>query len=291
MIDRRFLARYMLKPEVVAFITSRSTGANLPRIAPKELATLQIPLPNVSEQRRIAAILDCASSLRSKRRVTMEQAEKLEVHLFLEMFDQFTRPGTTVRDLVAKTNNSVRTGPFGSQLLHSEFTDQGVAVLGLDNVIPNTFRWSGRRYVTDAKFAQLKRYQVFPGDVLISIMGTCGRCAIVPESIPLAINTKHLCCITLDRSQMIPEFLRAYFLYHPVARSYLSQKTKGAIMAGLNMGIILDTPVAVPPMAEQRRYAQALCKFGAVSANLEESSIQLDALFASLQARAFAGEL
>lgn len=274
--------------------TVSGVGGSLLRARPAFVAAIQIPLPPLPEQRRIAAILDQAETLRTQRRTALAQLDSLTQSIFLDMFGDAERhqwPVATIGDIVDEENGSIRTGPFGSQLLHSEFVQEGVAVLGIDNAVANEFRWGERRYVTPAKYRELKRYTVRPGDVLITIMGTCGRCAVVPDDIPLAINTKHLCCISIDRQQMTPSFLHTYFLLHPTARKYLEQTAKGAIMAGLNLGIIKAMPIPLPPLPLQQTFATRIQAIEALKATHRSALSALDALFAALQQRAFAGEL
>jgi type I restriction enzyme S subunit len=274
--------------------TVSGVGGSLLRARPAHVVNIRVPLPPLPEQRRIAEILDKADALRAKRRAALVQLDTLTQSIFLDMFGDPVAKGwrmATVADVSADGNGSIRTGPFGSQLLHSEFTDEGIAVLGIDNAVENHFRWSDRRFISEAKYRQLRRYTVFPGDVLITIMGTCGRCAIVPDNIPTAINTKHLCCVTLNRTKCLPAFLHTYFLQHPIPRRYLAQKAKGAIMEGLNMGIIKAIPIPLAPIELQQVFAHRLAAVANVKSAQRTSFAELDALFASLQHRAFRGEL
>ncbi len=228
-LDRDYLAHFLSQPATIALAAQRATGANLPRLSPKELEKFRLPLPSLEEQRRIARVLDFADALRAKRRKAISQVRILIGSIFHEMFvgGRDAWPTAVVADIAASGSGSIRTGPFGSQLLHGEFTDKGVAVLGIDNAVENEFRWGKPRYISAEKYQQLSRYTVHPGDVLITIMGTCGRTAIVPDDIPIAINTKHLCCITLNKALCLPEYLHAYFLRHPAAAAYLSSTAKG----------------------------------------------------------------
>lgn len=292
-ISARFLLHYLRQPTLVAWANSRSAGANLPRLSPKELAGLPVPVPPIEEQRRIAAILDHADALRAKRREVLARLDELTQSIFNDLFAraEHSWPMSTVADVAAADRGSIRTGPFGSQLLHEEFTDSGIAVLGIDNAVSNRFAWGDRRYISEEKYKQLRRYTVKPGDLLITIMGTCGRCAVVPEDIPVAINTKHLCCITLDRNKVIPEFLHSYFLFHPSAIQYLTQTAKGAIMSGLNMGIIKDLPIPLLPIEMQYEYVARVAQIDKIRDEHCDSLAELEALFTSLQIRAFQGEL
>lgn len=281
-LDRRW-AYWMLKS---LGMETMNKSAAVPGLNRDDVYRLNVRLPPLPEQRGIAAILDHADALRAKRRHVLTHLDALTQSIFNEMF-----AGARATSTVEAESSLIRTGPFGSQLLHSEFVDEGIAVLGLDNVVGNEFRWGERRFITPAKYEKLKRYTVSPGDVLISIMGTTGRCVVVPDDIPTAINTKHICAITPNSTHLDSAFLRATFLWHPESRAHLLRQTKGSIMDGLNMGIIKAMPIPIPPLSEQREFAERARQVIAVRDRATSAGNADDDLFASLQARAFRGEL
>lgn len=122
-------------------------------------------------------------------------------------------------------------------------------------------------------------------------MGTCGRCAVIPDDIPLAINTKHLCCITLDQEKALPSFIHAAFLHHPRIRHQLGVAEKGAIMEGLNMGIIEELSLPLPPLSLQQKFASCVERHERFRATQLEALRQAEHLFQTLLHQAFAVEL
>jgi type I restriction enzyme S subunit len=293
--DARYLMHFLRQEYIRRDGEKKMTGSAGQRRVPEHfLAGLEVPAPNLAEQRRIAEVLDRAQALRAKRRAALAQLDTLAQSIFLDLFasvDKKNWPLKTIADLASPVEGSIRTGPFGSQLLHSEFVDDGVAVLGIDNAVHNEFRWGKPRFITEGKYRELKRYTVHPGDVLITIMGTCGRCAIVPDDVPPAINTKHLCCITLDRGWCLPPFLHAYFLRHPIAKRYLDRTAKGAIMAGLNMAIIKEMPIQVAPIKLQQEFVRRSAGVETLRSAENASLSKLDDFLGTLQHHAFAGNL
>lgn len=290
---KHFLVSDFFHPQIMRTVSG--VGGSLMRARPTELGRTKISLPPLEEQKRIAAILDKADDLRQKRHQAIAKLDELLKSLFLEMFvlgdssDTFIE--RHVSELVKNKKGAIRTGPFGSQLLHSEFTESGIFVLGIDNVVQNEFVWQKRRYISEEKYKELRKYTVYPGDVLISIMGTCGRCAVVPSDIPRAINTKHLCCITLDQDLCLPEYLQACFLMHPNVLIQLGVNAKGAIMPGLNMTIIKNLSVPIPPITIQKSFVKRVSEIKKLKQKTQENLQKINTLFSSLQQRAFNGEL
>ncbi|MDD9194252.1 restriction endonuclease subunit S [Aliivibrio sp. S3MY1] len=290
--DIRFLLHWLGSDEAIRQISGKKVTGTISNLSLSQIKELEIPLPPLEEQKRLAAILDKADAICQKRKQAIELADEFLRSVFLDMFGDIRQVvESTVEELAENRKGSMRTGPFGSQLLHSEFTQSGVSVLGIDNAVKNSFEWGKERFISQEKYSELSRYTVLPGDVLITIMGTCGRCAVVPQDIPLAINTKHLCCITLDKSKCLPEFLHSYFLYHPIARRYLEKNTKGAIMSGLNMGIIKAMPIPVFPLSMQKKYVEIT----QMTENLKHIRKDIEMLgnenFNALSQKAFLGQL
>ena len=289
-VDPAYFAHFFKTRAYRQRVSSLAAGANINNLRNEHLDDFEIPLPPRPEQRRIAEVLDRAETLRAQRRQALAQLDALAEGIFLALFEGRKGsqwPRVTIGEIATK----LRTGPFGSQLLHSEFVESGVAVLGIDNVVQNEFVWAQPRYITASKFKQLERYRVAPGDVLVTIMGTCGRCAIVPEDMPVAINTKHLCCITLDQSRCLPSYLKAALLQHPEALHQLGVHERGAVMPGLNMQLIRDLAIPLPPLPIQVALRATLAAVSSQKRLFESSLAHLNTLFTSLQHRAFRGEL
>lgn len=291
-VEPRFLYWWLTSREaqqLMAPFIRGTTLKNLSFAAFSEAAYLH-PL-SFSEQQRIADILDKADAIRCKRKEGIARTEELLRSTFLEMVGpgapDYPRWGTrTIESLAARIPNSLRTGPFGSDLLHSEFVDEGVAVLGIDNAVQNRFAWGERRFITLEKYDRLRRYTVFPGDVIVTIMGTTGRSAVVPEDIPTAITTKHLATITLDRNEAEPEFVSQALFRHPEVLGQISAANRGAIMRGLNLGLIKSLRLPVPPLPRQREFARATARILALAKRMEGER-DTEMLFSSLMAGAF----
>lgn len=298
-----YLGYYFESPLSALEIGKYANGAAQPNLSAKSLAAFKIPLPPLEEQQRIVAILDEAfeglDRARANAEANLQNARELFEVYAGKLFENLQKDKSckiaSVEQLAAREKGSIRTGPFGSQLLHSEFVDSGIAVLGIDNAVANDFRWGKARHITPEKYEHLKRYTVKPGDVIITIMGTCGRCAVIPHNVPLAINTKHLACISLNQALCLPEYLHSYFLLSPRARSYLEAQASGSVMDGLNMTIIKEMPVDCPSLELQSDLIGKVDAAKAAQTSLVEAYkskiLHIADLRQSLLQKAFAGEL
>lgn len=282
LVDRDFLFWFLLSK--ASYFESRGKGATVKGITLDVLREVDVPLPSKPEQQRIAAILDKSDSLRRKRQEAFRLADDFLRTVYLELASRHPYRAS-VESILANIPNAARTGPFGSQLLVSEFTESGIPVLGIDNVVGNSFAWGARRFVSPEKYKQLERYTVRPGDVMVSIMGTTGRVAIAPEDLPLCISTKHLCTMSLDQQRMSPAYLWACLRWDPEVRAQTQREAKGAIMEGWNMGIVKGLKVSTPSMDVQHRFASLLGRTNALALKARTSSDDIDVLISSVAAK------
>ena len=222
----------------------------------KALKELDFHVCSIEKQDEIVRILEKIDYLIEQCHEEDSCLNQIVKSRFIELFVETDEASEWSYHTIADVSNDMRTGPFGSALHHDEFVDSGVFVLGIDNAVENKFSYNRMRYVTEEKYQQLKRYTVYPGDVIITIMGTVGRSAVIPADMPKAINTKHLACITPNVEMVNAQFLSCAFQIHPDIRTQLQKQCKGAIMAGLNLTIIKGLSFRIPPITLQNQFLE-----------------------------------
>lgn len=296
-IHADYLLRYLKSDWGNAQIRANTEGAVRDSLKFKGLESIKLPLPPLNDQIRIAHLLVKVEGLIAQRKQHLQHLDDLLKSMFLEMFGP-TSPGyetwplVEIRELAAKHKGAMRTGPFGSNLLHSEFMSEGdVAVLGIDNAVQNRFTWGERRFISKEKYQELQSYRIFPGDVIVTIMGTIGRSAVIPDDIPVAINTKHLAAITLNREVANPLFLSYAIHSSPYVLKQFASKNRGAIMSGLNLGLIKETKIKRAPIDLQDRFAEIHKSVDQLKSRYQQSLAYLESLYGALSQQAFKGEL
>lgn len=163
-----------------------------------------------------------------------------------------------VEELLADVDPAMRSGPFGSALLKSELAESGIPLLGIDNVHVERFDTTYTRFVSLGKAAELSRYTVRPGDVMITIMGTVGRCCVVPDSIGDALSSKHVWTLTFDTERYSPLLACLQFNYAPWVLGHLARDEQGGIMSAIRSGTLRTTRMPVPPPFEIRQIEAVL---------------------------------
>ncbi len=272
-------------------------GAGLKHISKKYIENLDIPILPSETQNKIVSALDKASSLLDKREKSIELLDELLKSTFLKMFGQQNQSfenweEVEVQALAKSEKGSMRTGPFGSSLKHEEFEEEGeVAVLGIDNAVDNVFKWGKKRFLTLEKYESFKQYTVYPRDVIITIMGTIGRSAVIPDNIGKAINTKHLAALSLDETKCNPYYLAYSIHSNPFVAYQMKAKSRGAIMDGLNLGLIKRLKLKAAPINLQNQFEEIYLKNKETLEILNTSKMQLVKLRDSVLQKVFNGQL
>ena len=160
--------------------------------------------------------------------------------------------------LLSNEQPAMRSGPFGSALLKCEQVESGVPLLGIDNVHTEEFIDKFTRFVPITKFHELSRYAVRPDDLMITIMGTVGRCCLVPSGIGRALSSKHTWTITLDQSKYSPLLAMLQINYSLRILEQLARDEQGGIMSAIRSDTLRSLHFPVPPIKEQIEMAERM---------------------------------
>ena len=290
-LNRNFLYHFLRLPETVRLATTRSSGANLPRISPRILEEFEIPVPSLPEQKRIAEVLDKADSLLQKRRLALQKLDSLLQAVFLDMFgDPVMNTKGWVRKKADDLTTLVSSGitPLGGS---SIYVSKGIPFIRSQNVLMNAFDMSDVAFVTKDLHNQMRRTWVKNGDVLFNITGaSIGRVHFYAGDDDSANVNQHVCIIRPDQKQVLTEFL-SYFLSLPSFQASILGRNAGATRQAFNFQQIRNFDVIVPPRADQAKFVSIRKTIEAMKERMIESAVNINKAFGSIQQRAFKGEL
>lgn len=273
--------------------TVAGVGGSLLRARPSEVEKIKIPLPPLPEQKRIAAILDKADAIRRKRQQAVKLTEELLRSVFLDMFgDPVTNPKGWPKTKLSEVVNGkygIKAGPFGSSLKKEDYTASGYRIYGQEQVIAGRFD-VGDYYIGERKFQQLKGCEVAEGDLLVSLVGSFGKVLVVPSSVEPGIINPRLLKITPNCNFVTSIFLAA-IIEDTSIQAEFERMAHGGTMGILNVGLLKQLDVILPPLERQYEFASRLKAIKNMKDNLQISCTTSDTLFTSLLQRTFKGEL
>lgn len=248
----------------------------------KYLKRTEVVLQSLSEQRRIVAILDQADTLRAKRREALAQLDNLTQSIFIEMFGELSsnlkgwRTCTVgdVSDCIVPGRDKPKSFSGGipwvttADLKHLEFTSGSSKKIGL----------------SDAEINEVRARVIPSGSVIISCVGDLGIVSIA--EIPMVVNQQ------LHSFQCDSNMNNIFLMYClAMQKPFMLAKASSTTLPYMNKTICNSIPIVTPPLVLQQTFAARIHLIQSIKSTYRVALTELDTLFASLQHRAFRGEL
>ena len=222
------------------------------------LSEKRISLPEISEQRSIAAKFDELDSIIEKTQAELSALDQLVKSRFIEMFGDLANPACEwpqVKLVEACADpDDIKCGPFGTQLSKDEYRHEGIALWEIPQ-INMQFRAKPTHYLDCDKAAELDAYSIRPGDIAMSRKGNVGRCAVFPDNYVPGIIHSDVLRIRMDSGKVAPVFMMYQLHYSGGVQRQIEQVSSGAIMAGINVTKLKSITVHLPPLELQNHFA------------------------------------
>ena len=281
-----FVWRYMNSAAGRIFFLRMAAGSSgsMPKISGAKLRTMQVPVPPLAEQRRIAEVLDRAEALRAKRRAALTQLDDLTQATF---FDLFGDP--------ARNTKRLPTASLGEL---GEWQSGGTPSRGRADYFKGSIPWfssgelnemvslESKEHISDAALRETTTKLVPEGSLMLGMYDTAALKASIA-------GVSCSCNQAIAFSKIDPQIAEVVFVYFSIVigREHFRRLQRGVRQKNLNLSMIREICIPLPPLALQREFIHRIAAVEKLKAAHRASLAELDALFSALQHRAFRGEL
>ena len=277
------------------YLKRKATGATIMHINRKSLEQLEIPDLEIDDQLHIANLLNKAENLIVQRKESIRLLDEFLKSTFLEMFGDPVRneKGFEIRNLkefYLNPKEGTKCGPFGSALKKNEYTECGIPVWIMDNILKTgEFNEKGCLFVNEEKYLELERYNVNNDDIIISRAGTVGKMCIIKTNAEKSLISTNLIRLRLNKN-LKPIFFFSLMKYCQSRLIKLKHGNEDAY-THMSTGILDKIDFPYPPIELQTQFARIVEKTEALKTQYQQSLQELENLYGSLSQKAFRGEL
>jgi type I restriction enzyme, S subunit len=282
-LDPNFLFYLLLNKNLSDFA---NTG-NPPSIRQTTVEDWVIPLPPLTEQKRIASLLARADRLRQLRRTAHELSASVLQSVFLEMFgdvklnqkgwdvfplEEIVKPGRII------TYGIVQAGPH---------IEDGIPYIRTGDIKEGQIIVDGLLRTSKEIAAKYKRSEVKAGELVMSIRATVGTIAELPPQLDGANLTQGTARIS-PGSKVNKKFL-LYAIRSQGTQKLIEDRVKGATFREITLEALREVPMIVPPLSLQEEFAGGVARVESLRGRMGESERQVEGLFEALLGESFGG--
>ena len=292
-----YIRRYLQQENVGSWLKHHAKGVTMPNLNTEVIRALPLSYPLVSEQRRIAEILDKADALRAKRRAALAQLDTLTQSIFLDMFgerleappvDMHRERAHLPRECSWERLSDVARLATGHtpDRERSEYWDGEIPWISLTDVrsLDGTVATGTLQNVTPLGIENSSAVLLPRGTVCLSRTASVGFVTVMGCEMATSQDFMNWVC----GPRLDPMYLMWALI---MSRSRLLALSSGSTHRTIYMRVVEQFRVLLPPVKLQREFAKHVAQIDTLREGMKVSAPQVDCLFASLQHRAFRGEL
>jgi len=256
-------------------IIAMAYGGGQPNISQNLIKSLRINLPEKHEQNAIVNFLDQKTAvidgLIADKEKLIELLQEKRQAIITEAVTKGLNPNVKMKDsgiewigeipehwsiikmkyLLSSKKYSIKAGPFGSQLKNDDMVSGDIKVYNQKTVLDNDFK-SGDYYIENCKYEELRAFEVFSGDLLVTTRGTIGKTAIVPKDAEKGILHPCLIKITLNPDKVLNDYVNVIFNNTKIVTNQIMLESNATTIDVIYTDTLKNLVLPIPPLEEQK---------------------------------------
>ena len=269
-------------------IERRTAFVTVKHLSAKELNKLQLSVPDLSEQNRVAKILSRLEKVIDLRRQELQKLDNLIKARFVEMFGDMYLNSKGWSEAKLESMADVVSGITKGRKTKSEDLTE-VPYMAVSNVKDGYIDWTTVKTI-EATQQEIEQYRLLADDVLMTEGGDpdkVGRGAIIKEPLENCIHQNHIFRVRLDESVVLPEFFAEYLQHQRSKRYFLGCAKQTTGIASINMTQLRALPVLIPPLSKQEEFVLFKSQVDKSKVEVQKALEETQKLFDSLMQQYF----